>query len=293
MKWTIPIIAILIILVVFFVAFNQLASHPCLQGSWPIVSKETINIYRNALGDGCYHVFIDAGSNVGVHGRFLFEPKKYPRSVFAKKFNVLFGTHRTRQNICVFAFEPNPTHRRSQLSTELFYGNMGWRYHFMPYGVSDFDGNYTFYRNSIYDSDGTNEEWGFGIFAAPGNLSELEAVVVKVVNISSWLEKNILERDIPIQNQYNTLPPTLVLKIDIEGAEYKVLEHLLDTGVSHQLDYIIGEFHSLYDVTNADIVTLQKNITARLEQNEGPGFLEFDDEQYLHDGMEYPFPSLR
>ena len=79
----------------------------------------------------------------------------------------------------------------------------------------------------------------------------------------------------------------------LSDLEYKVLEHLLDTGVSHQLDHIIGEFHSLYDVTNADIVTLQKNITARLEQNEGPGFLEFDDEQYLHDGMEYPFPSLR
>ena len=42
----------------------------------------------------------------------------------------------------------------------------------------------------------------------------------------------------------------------------------------HPLDHIIGEFHSLYNVSDADIVTLQKNITTRLIQNEGPGFLE-------------------
>ena len=94
-----------------FVAFNSLASHPCLQGSPPTVLSKETSINSVALGNGCYHVFIDAGSNVGVHGRFLFEPTKYPKSVFAKKFNVLFGKHWTCQNICVFAFEPNPKHQ--------------------------------------------------------------------------------------------------------------------------------------------------------------------------------------
>ena len=31
------------------------------------------------LGDGCYHVFLDVGSNRGVHGRFFYEPELYPR----------------------------------------------------------------------------------------------------------------------------------------------------------------------------------------------------------------------
>ena len=30
------------------------------------------------LGDGCYHVFLDVGSNRGVHGRFFFEPVVCP-----------------------------------------------------------------------------------------------------------------------------------------------------------------------------------------------------------------------
>ena len=125
MKWTIPIMTIFL-LAVFFVVVNPLASYPCLQGLLLILSKET-SILSVALGDGFYHVFIDAGSNVGVHGQFLFEPTKYPQLAFAKKFNVLFGNHQTCQNLCVFAFKPNPNHRQSQQTTELFYGNMGWQ----------------------------------------------------------------------------------------------------------------------------------------------------------------------
>merc|ERR1719353_914629 len=41
------------------------------------------------MGDNCYHVFLDVGSNRGVHGRFYFEPEKYPGSKFAKRFTEL------------------------------------------------------------------------------------------------------------------------------------------------------------------------------------------------------------
>ena len=29
------------------------------------------------LADGCYHVFLDVGSNIGNHARFLYEPSLY------------------------------------------------------------------------------------------------------------------------------------------------------------------------------------------------------------------------
>ena len=43
------------------------------------------------LGDGCYHVFLDVGSNIGVHARFLYEPDLFPEprssvATFAKEF---------------------------------------------------------------------------------------------------------------------------------------------------------------------------------------------------------------
>jgi FkbM family methyltransferase len=281
-----------LILAVLIAVFNEMQSHPCLQGSLPSLSKKTS---RNdtSLGNGCYHVFIDAGSNVGVHGRFLFEPEKYPKSKFAGKFDELLGNNRTLQNVCVFAFEPNPKHRRSQSTTELFYNHMGWRYHYMPFGVSDKDGNLTFYHNTLSDWGGQCEEWGFSMFptAVAENQTKFEAVSVNIVNVSAWMETNILNRYIPPRNQYNTLPPLLVMKMDIEGSEYNVLESLLKSGVSHKFDHILGEFHPYNNLSNTELSDLRHNLTTRLQLNGGPGFLQFDDEEYLHDGMEYPLPT--
>ena len=90
------------------------------------------------LGDGCYHVFLDMGSNRGVHGRFLFEPEKYPNNLIGPIFDEAFGNmSRQKMPICVFAFEPNPVHIEKQRATEKAYRLMGWRYTFLNVGVSD------------------------------------------------------------------------------------------------------------------------------------------------------------
>ena len=76
-------------------------------------SRVTSRDRKEKLGDGCYHVFLEVGSNVGIHGRFLFEPQKYPNAKEAHGiFNEHFGPRdiRDNRNTCVFAFEPNPTH---------------------------------------------------------------------------------------------------------------------------------------------------------------------------------------
>lgn len=84
----------------------------------PFQSSESIDLSRRSLpyygdqrkarlGDGCYHVFIDVGSNIGVHGRFLYEPDKFPKSTSSvATFAEEFGTQRDNRDYCVFAFEP-------------------------------------------------------------------------------------------------------------------------------------------------------------------------------------------
>jgi hypothetical protein len=135
---------------------------------------------RAKLADGCYHVFLDCGSNLGVHGRFLFEPHKYPNSTFVTIFDEHFGAYRTQQNICVFAFEPNPRHTQKQLLTQTKYRTMGWRYHYMPYGVGDMDGNLTFYRN-LFTSNGTfNEEHGFSFYIRIPRSSRYQSLRTKL-----------------------------------------------------------------------------------------------------------------
>jgi hypothetical protein len=110
------------------------------------------------LADKCYHVFLDAGANVGVHGRFLFEPEKYPDTqIAAKHFDKEFGKKRNNRDVCVFAFEPNPAHKARLEKVASAYRRMGWRYEFIPAAVGDEVGTMTFHHMN----DEINNEWGF------------------------------------------------------------------------------------------------------------------------------------
>ena len=125
------------------------------------------------LGDGCYHVFLDVGSNIGNHVRFLFESQLYPKATIAKRFfDDAFGTensgdensgdgggnsdnnsrnndnnHNSRnRNVCVFSFEPNPDHITRHKQLQNAYHQKGWKYYPINAGVGHQYGNLTFYR---------------------------------------------------------------------------------------------------------------------------------------------------
>ena len=78
--------------------------------------------------DGCYHVYLDVGSNIGIQVRKLYEPEKYPDAPFIRLFEDYFGnmTHRRQQNnhwaaadtVCAVGFEPNPHHTKILTGTE-------------------------------------------------------------------------------------------------------------------------------------------------------------------------------
>ena len=74
----------------------------------------------NSFGslDGCYYVYLDVGSNVGVQVRKLFEPYLYPNAKFLDVFNEEFGPFEERKkHVCAVGFEPNP-HHTNKLSGE-------------------------------------------------------------------------------------------------------------------------------------------------------------------------------
>ena len=61
--------------------------------------------------DGCYHVYLDVGSNIGVQVRKLFEPHLYPKAKVQKIFDHFFGPIELRsESVCAVGFEPNPNH---------------------------------------------------------------------------------------------------------------------------------------------------------------------------------------
>eukprot|EP01083_Nonionella_stella_P288810 982751_1 len=198
------------------------------------------------LGDGCNHVFIDAGANIGVHSRFLFEPQKYPNSKTAQAiFERQFGPSRNNLDFCAFGFEPNPAHvaRHKQLESE--YKKVGWRYQFINAAISDDLGDAIFYHND----DEEKEEWGFGDHITRG---EGIPVTVQTIRLSTWLQDEILNRKLP-ETAYGSYKAgaKVVMKMDIETLEYKVLPDLWFTGVlCETVDYLFMEVHRSHEDIN-------------------------------------------
>jgi len=54
--------------------------------------KDKKNRKTKNMLDGCYHVYLDVGSNIGVQIRKLFEPEKYPKGGIHSIFDKYFGT---------------------------------------------------------------------------------------------------------------------------------------------------------------------------------------------------------
>jgi len=269
------------------------------------------------LGDDCLLVYLDVGSNIGVHNRFLLEPELYPDAKDAVRlFNSAFGppSLRDNQDICAFGFEPNPAHKKRHLQLEEVYKKMGWRYHYIPAGVSDRVGNMTFFHKS----DGNNEEWGFSMVRLTPND---RAEVVPIIHLTEWLQHHIVERKLPTTIHGNYSDPgtrergKVVMKMDAEGAEYAVLPNLLFSGVFCQsLDIVFGEAHPrVAHLFNRDsdqpdrqgelkigdrhdarqwFNTLAERVLKSMNPADCRGrWLYLDDESYLHDGQPFPVPK--
>jgi len=264
-------------------------------------SKILADASLHRQGDGCFHVFLDVGANIGVHGRFLFEPEKYPKARVAKSiFDTEFGSNRDNRDFCSFEFEPNPAQRQKLEAKASAYQAMGWRYEYIPAAAGDFDGYMEFHHNN----DTINEEWGFSVKKLVEGDAEIEKV--PVLRLSSWIKHHITERRIPVSpfgTDSNQIP-TVVMKMDIEGSEYVVLPDLILSGALCAIDFLFGEFHPWFVPLNFtghriklerrhDAEFLQKVLINAIptSRNCKTRYKYLDDETYLHDGVPLPFPA--
>jgi hypothetical protein len=238
------------------------------------------------------------------------EPEKYPEAKVAREiFDTQFGPPSQRDNtvICVFAFEPNPSHMDELNRKAKAYADIGWRYTVIHAGIADQDGQMTFYR--MHDED--SKEWGFNA------VREINArgipgvpVTVPVMRLSTWMKKEIIGRklpkyDPPISSAVNG--PRVIMKFDVEGMEMSVIPDVLFSGVlCSSTDYIFGEMHYgwfFYPMHLRNNITLhnanegkqylQSLLTAiRINPHCKTVFEEKEDESHLHDGMPLPTAIL-
>lgn len=139
----------------------------------------------------------------------------------------------------IFTFEPNPEFA-NDYSTFM-------RHHLLPYAVWIANGQIDFYLDRE-DGDGstlikektTREEGGIG------QLDKVTPLRVRSIDLSSWIKRNFQKTDY------------IILKLDIEGAEYKVLDKLLEDKTIQYVDKLFIEWHwhkiGLPKTTHTDLV---------------------------------------
>lgn len=247
-----------------------------------------INSFRTL--DGCYHVYLDVGSNVGVQVRKLFEPHFYPHAPFLDVFEKEFGpVEERKKNVCAVGFEPNPHHTKKLSDIEKSYQECGWRaWFYKETGVSNRSGQATFY------SDGADafNEWGGGILSPQVNSIALEAkkapTPIRLLRLSQFLLDVVGKRKLP-PSPGGGQPPKVLMKMDIEGSEIVVLPDILFNGGLSVINGLFIEFHERLEKIPSrrkahkqlkEILDRLSDFTKTLKGEKTFNLIDVDDETY-------------
>lgn len=217
--------------------------------------------------DGCRHVYVDVGSNVGVQIRKLFEPSLYSDAPVQKHFQQQFGSQaERRRDTCAVGFEPNPRHAARLEALAKRYSQRGWRTTFFLGTAAGPRVGYTWL--SGVGSAGPNYAALGAQVAAQRLFSTAElarrdslsdsGVLVRVIDLAAFYSVHVMmRRAVPTRGH-------VVMKLDIEGAEYTLEPALLASGVLCHADFIFMEQHDVDPNSHPPVVRGATTLTARL-----------------------------
>ncbi|KAG0043824.1 hypothetical protein BGZ83_011001 [Gryganskiella cystojenkinii] len=173
------------------------------------------------------YVFIDLGAN-GADSleAFLQHPDAkfhydFPRPPWAK-----------REDAEIFLFEANPVFNTKLIKAKEKYAYQGINVQLFPSTVVDVeDGIRTFYLDTVNDNV---DFWGSSIYANHPDALKSNSTGTRLtsINLSRWLLQNFLPRDY------------VVIKMDIEGAEYEVVPHMCEMAAYTVVDEMFIEWHA-------------------------------------------------
>ena len=251
--------------------------------------------------DGCFYVYIDLGSNIGVQIRKLFEPELYPEANVHPIFNSYFGSIEERKDtknplsICAVGFEPNLSHTKYLKQIETSYNKCGYQVMFFTEtAVSNRDGNATFYS----DTDLKHLEWGSGILSPEVNkIANKTTSNVKKIRLSKFLRNVVGKRKIPkIGNK--SRKPKVIMKMDVEGSEVDIIPDLLFNGGLQFVNTLMIEWHKRLEILPERIEAqellvqiidlLDKYANVAKSQNYDFKLEIVDDEEYYNSRFKLP-----
>ena len=229
---------------------------------------------RTPLANGCHHVYIDLGTNLGVQIRKLYEPHLFPGALALANFDRYFGPG-NRSDVCAFGFESNPRHASVLTTLVERYVSLG-RTVDVYAAAAGCDNGFVEFVPDLEPDARDNAEWGASVKALSTVMSPASGAVVRMVGLPDWLEQHVLQRRLPRPDSSQPLsrPPTLLLKLDIEGADVGVLRCLLQSGALCAFAYVSFEARHVPAAVAAELQAdlLQRGCVTRLQ--------DLDDESY-------------
>lgn len=131
----------------------------------------------------------------------------------------------------IHLFEANPVFNADLVNAKQRYLSAGKKIQIYPSTVCDkIDGLRTFYLDTVNTGQ---DFWGSSTYANHNDVikSKSNGTELTAVNIARWLLMNTLPRDF------------VVVKMDIEGAEYDLVPHFAEMGVWTVVDHLLIEWH--------------------------------------------------
>jgi FkbM family methyltransferase len=126
----------------------------------------------------------------------------------------------------VHAFEPNPDAFRHLAARVGGRANV----HLHPKAVHDHDGRMQLYFHLNYARNPERFSAGSSLIGEKRNVDETGGIAVEVVDLAAFVQR--LGR------------PVKLVKIDVEGAEYAILEALIARGVIDRIERVFVETHA-------------------------------------------------
>lgn len=184
-------------------------------------------------------MYLDFGTNIGIQIRKLYEPYLFPKAPVIQIFQEVFGNKTNKYNICAVGFEPNEASKNHLNALEKSYREVGFPLTiFTDTAIYNEEKFLTFYRDvGAADQD---HEWGSSLFRWNTAMVK-NGYEVLGINTCNFMH-TLLQKWRSVN--YKEGVSSMLVKMDIEGAEFKVLPHLIFGGCLCYVNAMFIDWHS-------------------------------------------------
>ena len=224
-------------------------THPYIRFAKPQYNK----FFQYLEGGQCQHVFMDIGTDTGMHIKQLYDPRHFRRAHTIRIFNEVFSAV-DRKHVCTIGFEPNPLRTDQLVGLQKEYQKKGFLVSILTEtALSHADGNVSLSR-TMSSSTGSGVAWAAASMSPVptninpktigaalnsnkerGNLSANFSVIsIDIDDFVKYLDRIWRRRH---ENK-------LFVVMDVDGAESRLLLHMHDGGSLCKVDYMMIDWHS-------------------------------------------------